>query len=72
MNQDLIDRALQVAIRIAISRGTNLDREALVQALISVTGEGTDQYRPEEIAEEAELLGIAPGGASSKSGRRPF
>ena len=55
------------------SRGTNLDREALVQALISGTGEGTDQDRPEEIAEEAlELLGVAPRGHFSKRGRRPF
>ena len=71
MNQDLIDRALRVATRMVADRGIDVDRDALMLALIAVAGGGNGQDEPEEIAEEAlELLG--KGTTCSRRGRRPF
>jgi hypothetical protein len=73
MNRDLIDKALLVAVRMAADRGIEVDRDALMKALVAVAGEGNGQDDPEEIAEDAlELLGEAPAPTSSRRGRRPF
>jgi hypothetical protein len=73
MDQDLIDEAFRVALRMAADHGIELDRAALMQALIAVAGEGDGQDVPDEIAEDAlELLAKAPGASSFRRGRRPF
>ena len=73
MNQDLIDEAFRVALRMAADRGIELDRHALMQTLISVAGEGDGQDVPDEIAEDAlELLGKGLGPSFARRGRRPF
>jgi hypothetical protein len=71
MHQDLIDQAFRAANRMAADRGINVDRTALMRAVLAVAGEGDGQDEPEEIAEDAmELLGRGNGASSSR--RRPF
>jgi hypothetical protein len=55
VNQDLIDRALVVATRMAADCGIEVGRDALMQALVAVAGEGNGQDEPEEITEEEAL-----------------
>ncbi|MGJ0509520.1 MAG: hypothetical protein ACR652_20830 [Methylocystis sp.] len=73
MNQKLIDEGFRVASRMAADRAVEIDRAALMQAVMSVVGEANGQDQPEEIAEDAlDLLGKTPGPSSSRRGRRPF
>ncbi|WP_442754581.1 hypothetical protein ACNHKD_16545 [Methylocystis sp. JAN1] len=67
MKQDLIDEAFHVAARMAFDRSMDIDREALLRALLVVTRERDGRENPEEIAEDAlDLLGDALGAASSR------
>ena len=73
MNRKMIDKALHAANRMAADRGIELEQDALMRALIAVTGDSNGQDDPEEIAEGAlELLGKADETTSAKRGRRPF
>jgi hypothetical protein len=73
MNQKLIDEAISAAVRMAADRGIDLDRAALMRAVLAVTGTCNGQDDPEEIAEDAlELLGRGVEPSASRRGRRPF
>ncbi len=73
MNQKLTDEAISAAVRMAADRGIDVDQEALMHAVLAVTGTCNGQDDPEEIAEDAlELLGKGLGPSSSRRGRRPF
>jgi len=73
MRQDLIEEAFRTANRMAADRGINLDRSALMRAVLAVAGERDGQDGPEEIAEDAvELLDKGSRASSSRRGRRPF
>lgn len=73
MNQDQLDEAFRVAVRMAADRGMDADRETLLRAVLAVAGEGNGQNEPSEIAEDAlELLGKGPRASSPRRTRRPF
>jgi hypothetical protein len=73
MNQDLIDKTIRAAARMAANRGIDIDQAALTHAVLTVTGTCNGQDDPEEIAEDAlELLGRGVEPSASRRGRRSF
>jgi hypothetical protein len=73
VNQKLTGEAVRAAVRMAADRGIDVDEDALVRAVLAVTGTCNGQDDPEEIAEDAlELLGKGAEPSGSRRGRRPF
>jgi hypothetical protein len=73
MDQDLIDKAVSVANRMAAARGIDIDHAALKRSVLAVIGTRNGQNNPDEIAEDAlELLGKALDPSAFRRGRRPF
>ncbi|MGE5389133.1 MAG: hypothetical protein ACM3NE_09605 [Hyphomicrobiales bacterium] len=73
VNQKLTGEAIRAAVRMAADRGIDVDEDALVRAVLAVTGTCNGQDDPEEIAEDAlELLGKGVEPSGSRRGRRPF